>query len=58
MNRMRLGLFSLMLVGSMGAYEIPAGVSGMGELEKVMADAATSRKPIALVVAIKKQPET
>lgn len=52
-----LFLFFVGLAG-LAAYEIPAGVSGMGELDKAMARAKASGKPVALVVAYKTQPET
>lgn len=54
---LRILLFFVFLSG-LGAYEIPEGVSGMGELDKAMARAKASGKPIALVVAYKTQPET
>lgn len=55
---LRITLFFLACFAKLGAYEIPAGVSGMGELEKAMARAKASGKPVALVVAYKTQPET
>jgi hypothetical protein len=41
-----------------GAYEIPKGVIGIGELEKAQQMSKASGKPVVLVVAIKTQPET
>ena len=57
MNRLTI-LLALLFASLCGAYEIPKGVVGIGELEKAQQQAKQSGKPVVLVVAIKTQPET
>ncbi|MEM9081939.1 MAG: hypothetical protein AAGC74_14745 [Verrucomicrobiota bacterium] len=56
---MRGFLFSMWLgVLGLGAYEIPVGVVSVGQLEEAQEKAKVANKPVVLVVASKKQPET
>ena len=49
---------SALLIGWLGAYNVPEGVLSVSELEKVQQKAKESGKPVVFVVAIKTQPET
>ncbi|MGJ8726321.1 MAG: hypothetical protein ACSHYB_17365 [Roseibacillus sp.] len=53
-----LFFLSALLIGWLGAYEVPQGVLSVSELEKVQQKAKESGKPVVLVLAIKTQPET